>query len=114
MKQTTLSLWLGGVLLVLTSAAAQAAALSLEQTLDLAERYSAQLSANRNQVRAFGAMADSARQLPDPELKFGIENLPVQGSNAHRFTREGMTMQRVGVMQKYVSADKRDRKADTL
>jgi len=59
-------------------------------------------------------MADSARQLPDPELKFGIENLPVQGSNAHRFTREGMTMQRVGVMQKYVSADKRDRKADTL
>ncbi|NBC98981.1 TolC family protein [Atlantibacter hermannii] len=114
MKQTTLSLWLGGVLLVLTSAAAQAAALSLEQTLDLAERYSAQLSANRNQVRAFGSMADSARQLPDPELKFGIENLPVQGSNAHRFTREGMTMQRVGVMQKYVSADKRDRKADTL
>ncbi|WP_312985683.1 TolC family protein [Atlantibacter sp.] len=114
MKQTTLSLWLGGVLLVLTSAATQAAALSLEQTLDLAERYSAQLSANRNQVRAFGAMADSARQLPDPELKFGIENLPVQGSNAHRFTREGMTMQRVGVMQKYVSADKRDRKADTL
>ena len=114
MKQTTLSLWLGGVLLVLTSAAAQAAALSLEQTLDLAQRYSAELSASRNQVRAFGAMADSARQLPDPELKFGIENLPVQGSNARRFTREGMTMQRVGVMQTFVSADKRERKADTL
>ncbi len=114
MKQTTLSLWLGGVLLVLTSAAAQAAALSLEQTLDPAQRYSAKLSASRNQVRAFGAMADSARQLPDPELKFGIENLPVQGSNARRFTREGMTMQRVGVMQTFVSADKRERKADTL
>lgn len=114
MKQTTLSLWLGGVLLVLTSAAAQAAALSLEQTLDLAQRYSAELSASRNQVRAYGAMADSARQLPDPELKFGIENLPVQGSNARRFTREGMTMQRVGVMQTFVSADKRERKADTL
>ncbi|MEB7924237.1 TolC family protein [Atlantibacter hermannii] len=114
MKQTTLSLWLGGVLLVLTSAAAQAAALSLEQTLDLAQRYSAELSASRNQVRAYGAMADSARQLPDPELKFGIENLPVQGSNARRFTREGMTMQRVGVMQTFVSADKRERKADML
>ena len=114
MKQTTLSLWLGGVLLVLTSATAQAAALSLEQTLDLAQRYSAELSASRNQVRAYGAMADSARQLPDPELKFGIENLPVQGSNARRFTREGMTMQRVGVMQTFVSADKRERKADTL
>lgn len=114
MKQTTLSLWLGGVLLVLTSAVAQAAALSLEQTLDLAQRYSAELSASRNQVRAYGAMADSARQLPDPELKFGIENLPVQGSNARRFNREGMTMQRVGVMQTFVSADKRERKADTL
>lgn len=114
MKQTTLSLWLGGVLLVLTSAVAQAAALSLEQTLDLAQRYSAELSASRNQVRAYGAMADSARQLPDPELKFGIENLPVQGSNARRFTREGMTMQRVGVMQTFVSADKRERKADML
>ena len=114
MKQTTLSLWLGGVLLVLTSATAQAAALSLVQTLDLAQRYSAELSASRNQVRAFGAMADSARQLPDPELKFGFENLPVQGSNARRFTREGMTMQRVGVMQTFVSADKRERKADTL
>ena len=101
-------------MLVLTSAAAQAAALSLEQTLDLAQRYSAELSASRNQVRAYGVMADSARQLPDPELKFGIENLPVQGSNARRFTREGMTMQRVGVMQTFVSADKRERKADTL
>ena len=98
MKQKTLSLWLGGALLVLTCASAQAAALSLEQTLALAEQYSATLSANRNQVRAIGAMADSARELPDPELKFGIENLPVQGSNARRFTREGMTMQRIGVM----------------
>ncbi len=114
MKQKTLSLWLGGALLVLTCASAQAAALSLEQTLALAEQYSATLSANRNQVRAIGAMADSARELPDPELKFGIENLPVQGSNARRFTREGMTMQRIGVMQKYVSADKRERKAETL
>lgn len=114
MKQTTLSLWLGGMLLVLTNAAAHAAALSLEQTLTLAGRYSAQLSANRNQVRALGAMADSARQLPDPEVKFGIENVPVQGSNARRFTREGMTMQRIGIMQEYVSADKRDRKAETL
>lgn len=114
MKPITLSLWLGGVLLVLTGAPVQGAALSLEQTLTLAGRYSAQLSANRNQVRALGAMADSARQLPDPELKFGIENLPVQGSNARRFTREGMTMQRIGIMQEYVSADKRDRKADTL
>ena len=53
-------------------------------------------------------------QLPDPKLKFGIENVPLGGNNASRLTREGMTMQRVGVMQDYVSSTKRERKADSI
>lgn len=114
MKRYTLSLRLGGVLLGLICSAAQAEPLTLTQTLAAAERYSAELSANQNEARALGAMAESARQLPDPKLKFGIENVPVQGGNGRRLTREGMTMQRVGVMQQYVSAEKRERKADTL
>ena len=114
MKRYSLSLRLGGVLLGLMCSAVQAEPLTLAQTLAAAERYSAELSASRNEARALNAMADSARQLPDPKLKFGIENLPVQGSNYRRLTREGMTMQRVGIMQQYVSAEKRDRKADTL
>lgn len=114
MKQYSLSLGLGGVLLGLMCSAVQAESLTLTQTLAAAERYSAELSANRNEVQALDAMADSARQLPDPKLKFGIDNLPVQGSNSHRFTREGMTMQRIGVIQQYVSAEKRDRKAETI
>ncbi|KGQ11259.1 hypothetical protein BBAD15_g3002 [Beauveria bassiana D1-5] len=114
MKRHTLSLWLGGVLLTASVSAAQAAELSLQQTLLAAEHYSAALSANRNQSDALNAMADSARQLPDPKLKFGIENVPVQGSNNHRFSRDGMTMQRIGIMQDYVSEEKRDRKADTI
>ncbi|WP_435954612.1 TolC family protein [Dryocola sp. BD626] len=114
MKQHSLSLWLGGVLFAASVSAAEAAELSLQQSLAAAEHYSAELSANRNQSNALGAMADSARELPDPKLKFGIENVPVQGSNGQRFTREGMTMQRVGIMQDYVSQDKRDRKAETI
>ncbi|WP_086871499.1 TolC family protein [Kosakonia pseudosacchari] len=114
MKRYSLSLRLGGVLLGLMCSAAQAESLTLTQTLAAAERYSAELSANRNEAQALDAMADSARQLPDPKLKFGIENVPVQGNNDHRLTREGMTMQRIGIMQQYVSAEKRDRKADTL
>jgi len=114
MKRYSLSLRLGGVCLALICSAAQAESLTLTQTLAAAERYSAELSANRNEARALDAMADSARQLPDPKLKFGIENVPVQGNNDRRLTREGMTMQRIGVMQQYVSAEKRDRKADTL
>lgn len=114
MKQHSLSLWLGGVLFAMSVSAANAAEFSLQQTLAAAEHYSAELSANRNQSNALNAMADSARQLPDPKLKFGIENVPVQGGNSHRFTREGMTMQRIGIMQDYISEEKRDRKAETI
>lgn len=114
MKTITLSIWLGGAMLGLFSAAGQAAPWTLEQTLTAAQRYSAALSASRNEARALDAMADSATQLPDPKLKFGIENVPVQGSNDRRFTREGMTMQRVGIMQSYVSQQKRERKTQTL
>ncbi|MGB7801044.1 TolC family protein [Buttiauxella sp.] len=114
MRQHSMSLWLGGVLFAVSVFAANAAQFSLQQTLIAAEHYSAELSANRNQSNALSAMADSARQLPDPKLKFGIENVPVQGSNSHRFTREGMTMQRIGIMQDYVSEEKRDRKAETI
>jgi len=114
MKTITLSIWLGGAMLGLFSAAGQAAPWTLEQTLTAAQRYSAALSASRNEARALDAMADSATQLPDPKLKFGIENVPVQGSNDRRFTREGMTMQRIGIMQSYVSQQKRERKAQTL
>ncbi|WP_333902118.1 TolC family protein [Enterobacter wuhouensis] len=114
MKQHTLSLWLGGVLFGLLSSAVQAEPWTLEQTLTEAQRYSAELSASRNEAQALDAMADSATQLPDPKLKFGIENVPVQGNNDGRMTREGMTMQKIGVMQRYVSSKKRDRKAQTL
>lgn len=105
---------LSGVLFMLFVSAAQAEPYTLTQTLAAAQRYSAELSASRNEAQALNAMAESARELPDPKLKFGLENLPVQGSNDRRFTREGMTMQRVGVMQQYVSVDKRERKAQTL
>lgn len=114
MKRYSLSLRLGGALLGLVCSAVQAEPLTLTQSLAAAERYSAELSANRNEAQALDAMADSARQLPDPKLKFGIENVPVQGNNDRRLTREGMTMQRIGIMQQYVSAEKRDRKAETL
>ncbi|MDU2939784.1 MAG: TolC family protein [Enterobacteriaceae bacterium] len=114
MKNPALSLWLGGVLLGLIHVSAQAESWTLAQTLTAAQRYSAGLSASHNEARALESMANSARELPDPKLKFGIENLPVQGSNDRRFTREGMTMQRVGVMQRYVSSEKRERKALTL
>ncbi len=40
--------------------------------------------------------------------------MPVQGNNDRRLTREGMTMQKIGIMQSYVSSEKRERKAQTF
>ncbi|MBJ3816710.1 TolC family protein [Shimwellia pseudoproteus] len=101
-------------LLLCLLAALPAHATTLDQAIRAAESYSAALSANSHQVNALNNMADSATQLPDPKLKFGVENVPVQGGNDHRFSREGMTMQKVGIMQEYVSSTKRERKADAI
>lgn len=114
MQRRTLCLWPGGMLLGFMCFAVQAESWTLTKTLTAAQRYSAEISASKNEAQALDAMADSARELPDPQLRFGIENVPVQGSNGRRLTREGMTMQRVGVMQRYVSEEKRERKAQTL
>ncbi|WP_437613093.1 TolC family protein [Erwinia sp. V71] len=92
----------------------QAGATTLAEALAAAERYSAELPANTHQLNALNNMADAALQLPAPTLKVGIENLPVGGGNAHRFTREGMTMQRIVIMQEYVSSDKRERRSAAI
>ena len=103
-----------GLPLLLSLMSTNGWATTLAEALSAAENYSAELSANDHQVNALKNMADSAMQLPDPKLKFGIENVPLGGNNAGRLTREGMTMQRVGVMQDYVSSTKRERKADSI
>lgn len=104
--------WL--VLALLFSTAAGAEEMGLAESLARAERYSADLSATVYQRQALENQADTANQLPDLQLKFGIENVPVGGSNDRRFSREGMTMKRVGIMQEYISQTKRDRKADAI
>ncbi|QKJ87633.1 TolC family protein [Paramixta manurensis] len=114
MKQRLPGLLLVGAVCVTAAFNVKADSLTLAQTLRAAERYSAGLSANQHQAQALNSRADSALQLPDPKLKFGVENLPVQGNSAHRFTRDGMTMQTLGIMQEYVSMEKRQRKSDAL
>ncbi len=66
MKQHTLGLWLGGVMFGLLSSAVQAEPWTLDQTLTEAQRYSAELSASRNEAQALDAMADSAGNYPTP------------------------------------------------
>ncbi len=57
-------------------------------------------------------MAVAAGQLPDPTLKAGIENLPVNGADAFSLTRDFMTMRRIGVMQEFTREEKRQLRAE--
>lgn len=81
--------------------------LSFEQAIRLAEARSRQLVAQTNAAASARAMAAAAAQRPDPTLKLGINNLPIDGTDRFSLTRDFMTMQSVGVMQEFTREDKR-------
>ena len=81
--------------------------LTLAEALRIAASRSPQLRAQRLLVTAAGEQGVAAGQLPDPVLKLGIENLPVDGPDRGSLTRDFMTMRRIGVMQEIPRAEKR-------
>jgi outer membrane protein TolC len=91
----------------LTSSAAESP-LTLEEALAIAVRDSSLLAAQRSAVGAAGETAAYARELPDPKLKLGIDNLPLDGPDKYNLTREFMTMRRIGVTQEFPRAEKRE------
>jgi outer membrane protein TolC len=48
-----------------------------------------------------------ARELPDPKLRFGVENLPVNGPDRFEYNSDFMTMRKIGVMQDFPNSEKR-------
>ncbi|RYE72341.1 MAG: TolC family protein [Oxalobacteraceae bacterium] len=95
-----------------TFSQAQTARMSLEQALQMATQRSASSQAAQASVQASREMAAKADQLPDPMLKFGIDNLPVNGPDKFSLSRDFMTMRRVGIEQQWVSSDKRAARAE--
>ncbi len=89
------------------SSAWGAATLSLEDALRIAAGRSRQLVAQDALATAAREQSVAAGQLPDPVLKFGINNLPINGADRFNLTRDFMTMRSVGVMQEITRADKR-------
>jgi outer membrane protein TolC len=85
--------------------------LSLERAVADAAARSPLASAFDSQARAAREMAVAAGQLPDPVLKLGLNNLPVDGPDRYSVTRDFMTMRSVGVMQELTRADKRKARA---
>lgn len=81
--------------------------LTLREALALATARSQQLVASRASTAALRNMAVAAGQLPDPVLKFGVDNLPLNGPDRLSLSRDFMTMRRIGVMQELPGAQKR-------
>jgi outer membrane protein TolC len=86
--------------------------LTMEAAIAAAEQNSPRIAAQRAAVDAAGAVVDRAGALPDPRLRFGIDNLPITGPDAWRYNADFMTMRRIGVMQEFPSGDKRDRRVE--
>lgn len=85
-----------------------AGTLGLTEALAIADRESSLLSAQRSAIVAAEEMTVAARELPDPKLKFGIDNLPADGPDRYSLTRDFMTMRKIGVAQEFVRDEKRE------
>jgi outer membrane protein TolC len=82
--------------------------LTLPEALDLASQDQPQSAALALQEQAALEAARAEKELPDPKLAFGVQNLPVTGDESFRFDRDDMTMVTVGVMQDVVRRNKRE------
>jgi len=84
----------------------QAAPLTLDDALRLAQDRSRMLPAQEALAAASREMAVAAGQRPDPTLKAGINNLPIDGPDRFSLTRDFMTMRSIGVMQEFTREGK--------
>jgi outer membrane protein TolC len=94
------------LLLALAAVQAHAAPLTLDEALRLAQERSRQLPAQDAAAAAAREMAVAAGQRPDPVLKAGVNNLPINGPDRFSLTNDFMTMRSVGVMQEFTRGDK--------
>ena len=88
------------------------AELTFKHALRLAEERSSSLEAQDASGRSSRERAVSAGSLPDPVLRFSVDNLPVTGSMRYSLTDDFMTMRSVGLTQTFIGSDKRDARRD--
>lgn len=81
--------------------------LTLKQAQSIAVERSPLMDAKDYAIYASQEMAVAARQLPDPVLSVGVDNVPVNGADRWSVSAESMTMRRVGVMQEITRIEKR-------
>jgi outer membrane protein TolC len=92
--------------------AALAANLSLAEAQQRAVERSMQLRGQDAAIAASHALAGAARQLPDPMIKAGVDNLPVGGPDKYSLVKDSMTMRRIGIEQELTRGGKRALRAE--
>ena len=75
--------------------------------LKIGEKTSPRLAAQGAALAAATELVPRARELPDPKLRIGIENLPVNGADRFEYNSDFMTMRKIGVMQDFPNSEKR-------
>jgi cobalt-zinc-cadmium efflux system outer membrane protein len=95
-------------LVVTASRIVVADSLSFTEALSIATRSAPDLAVQTARVEAARSNSKAAGALPDPKLVVGVDNLPVTGSDQGSFTRDFMTMRKVGVMQEIPNAGRRN------
>lgn len=125
---TTAPRWVGSrittlitVLIALPLSVNAQSMLTIERAQTLAIQKSSQLVASDAMGKAARDMGIAAGQLPDPVLKFGINNLPINGEDRLSLSKDFMTMRSIGLMQEFTRDAKRsartarfDKEAETV
>jgi outer membrane protein TolC len=93
-------------LLISSTVFADEPPLTLAEAQRLALERSKQLEAGLLGIRASQAMSVAARERPDPVAKLGLENLPINGSEAFSVQQDFMTMRSIGIMQELTRPSK--------
>jgi outer membrane protein TolC len=111
MSKLSIALLLAALALLASGASVQAAAGGSALTLPGAQARALErsrlLDAKDNATSAARERALAAAQLPDPVLKLGVESLPIDGPQRWSIGEDFMTMRRIGVMQEFPRAEKR-------
>ncbi|MDD0997697.1 TolC family protein [Pseudomonas sp. TNT2022 ID1044] len=84
-----------------------AAALTLDEALQLAENNAPSLTAQDAKIQAASSAAIPAGELPDPKLLLGVQNYPIGGPDRWSIDQDFMTIQMVGVSQEMPNSAKR-------
>lgn len=89
-----------------------ASALSLQEALALASSRSADAETSRSAVQSAIEMAVAGKQLPDPVLKVGVNNVPANGPDRYSLGTDSMTMRSISLMQEFTRPAKRQARAE--